>query len=76
MAGLEIRHVGRVAYADVTSSGESFDGGNEPGTLDRSLGDDTEPWALVKAWTWLVREGWRKRGLISPFAVPSGKAPE
>jgi hypothetical protein len=34
------------------------------------LEDDTEPWTLVKCWTWLLRVGWRKGGLISPFAVP------
>jgi REP element-mobilizing transposase RayT len=65
-----VRHIGHVAYADVTSSGESFDGWTEPVTVYRSLGDDTEPWTQVKAWTWLARTGWRKRGLISPFAVP------
>ena len=69
-----VRHIGRVAYVDVTSSGESFDGWTEPVTMYRSIGDDTEPWPQVKAWTWLAREGWRRRGLISPFAVP-GKKP-
>ena len=67
------RHIGHVAYVDVTSSGESFDGWNEEVTMYRSLGDDTEPWTLVKPWTWLARTGWRRRGLISPFAVPSAK---
>ena len=71
-----VKHIGHVAYVDVTTSGESFDGWTEPVTMFRSLGDDTEPWTQVKAWTWLAREGWRKRGLISPFAVPGGVAPE
>ena len=70
-----VRHIGHVAYSDVTSSGESFDGWTEPVTMYRSLGDDTEPWTQVRAWTWLARVGWRKRGLISPFAVPGGKPP-
>lgn len=67
-----VRHIGRVAYADVTSSGESFDGWSEPVTMFRSLGDDPESWPSVRPWTWLARTGWRKRGLISPFAVPGG----
>jgi REP element-mobilizing transposase RayT len=65
-----VRHIGRVAYVDVTSSGESFDGWSERVEMYRSLGDDKAPWPQVRAWTWLVRTGWRKRGLISPFAVP------
>jgi hypothetical protein len=69
-----VRHIGHVAYVDVTTSGESFDGWSEAVEMYRSLGDDTEPWPAVKAWTWLARTGWRRRGLISPFAVP-GKPP-
>jgi hypothetical protein len=65
-----VEHVGRVAYVDVTTSGESFDGWSEPVEMYRSLGDDKEPWKAVKSWTWLLRVGWRRRGLISPFAVP------
>jgi hypothetical protein len=65
-----IEHIGHVAYVDVTTSGESFDGWSEPVEVARSLGDDTEPWTAVKAWTWLLGVGWRRRGLISPFAVP------
>lgn len=68
-----VRHIGHVAYVDVTSSGEGFDGWSEPVTMFRSLADDTEPWTQVKAWTWLARTGWRKRGLISPFAVPGAR---
>ena len=65
-----VRHIGRVAYVDVTTSGEGFDGWTDPVEVFRSLGDDTEPWSKVEGWTWLLRMGWRKRGLISPFAVP------
>jgi REP element-mobilizing transposase RayT len=68
-----VRHVGRVAYVDLTTSGESFDGWSEPVEMYRSLDDDTEPWAPVKSWTWLLGVGWRKRGLISPFAVPGAR---
>ena len=69
------RHIGHVAYVDVTSSGESFDGWTEPVEMYRSLADDREPWTQVRAWTWLARAGWRTRGVISPFAVPGGKPP-
>jgi hypothetical protein len=68
-----VRHIGDpVAYVDATTSGEGFDGWSEPVTRYRSLldEDDTEPWMQVGCWTWLLRVGWRKRGLVSPFAVP------
>jgi REP element-mobilizing transposase RayT len=64
-------HIGdQVAYVDATTSGEGFDGWSEPVEPYRSLEDDTEPWTQVGCWTWLLRAGWRKRGLVSPFAVP------
>ena len=69
-----VRHIGHVAYVDVTSSGEGFEGWSEPVEMYRSLEDDRVPWPQVRAWTWLLRVGWRRRGLISPFAVPGGKA--
>ena len=59
-----------MAYVDASTSGEAFDGWSEPVEVYRSLDDDDEPWTAVKPWTWLRRVGWRKRGLISPFAVP------
>lgn len=65
-----VKHVGHVAYVDPTTSGEGFDGWSEPVEMYRSLDDDTEPWTQVKRWTWLLRVGWRRHGLISPFAVP------
>jgi hypothetical protein len=66
-----VRHIGdAVAYVDATTSGEWFDGWSEPVTRFRSLEDDTEPWTPVRCWTWLLRVGWRKRGLVSPFSVP------
>ena len=69
-----VRHIGHFAYVDATSSGESFDGWSEPVEVVRSLEDDGLSWPQVRAWTWLLRVGWRRRGLISPFAVP-GKKP-
>lgn len=68
-----VRHIGRVAYVDVTTSGEGFEGWSEPVEMYRSLGDDRVAWPQVRAWTWLLRVGWRRRGLISPFAVPGEK---
>jgi hypothetical protein len=65
-----VKHIGQVAYVDVTTSGDGFDGWSEPVEVYRSLGDDTEPWTAVRSWTWLLGVGWRRRGLISPFAVP------
>jgi hypothetical protein len=68
-----VRHVGHFAYADATSSGESFDGWSEPVEVVRRIEDDRLEWPQVRAWTWLLRVGWRRRGLISPFAVPGAK---
>ena len=65
-----VKHLGHFAYVDVTTSGEGFDGWSEPVEKVMSLEDDRVPWRPVKSWTWLLRVGWRKRGLISPFAVP------
>jgi REP element-mobilizing transposase RayT len=69
------RHIGDVAYVDATTSGEGFTGWSEPVERYSSLEDDRVPWTPVKCWTWLLRVGWRRRGLISPLAVP-GKKPK
>jgi REP element-mobilizing transposase RayT len=69
-----VRHIGdRVAYVDGTTSGEGFDGWSEPVDRYYAIDEDREVWTQVKAWTWLLRVGWRRRGLISPFAVPGGR---
>jgi hypothetical protein len=65
-----VPQIGQVAYVDVTTSGEGFDGWSAPVDRSRSLEDDTEPWTAVECRTWLLGKGWRRRGLISPFAEP------
>ena len=58
------------------SSGRYFDGWDMPewmrrshvGWLRREL-----PHHLRKPKTWLLREGWRRKGLVSVFFVPGGK---
>jgi hypothetical protein len=65
-----LRHIGHVAYVDATTSGEGFDGWSEPVERFRWIDEEPELWTQVRCWTWLLRVGWRKRGLISPFAVP------
>lgn len=56
--------------ADPWSSAASFDGCR--GSIEVCTFSDTEPWAPVRARTWLLRSGWRTRGgRISPWERPA-----
>ena len=53
---------------DPASSGRWFDGWRR-GTAQRPSGDEAP---VAAAHTWLLREGWRRLGLLDPLDVPGG----
>lgn len=55
----------RVVRIDSASSGRWFDGWRSAG-LSRAH----DPPAVARPWTWLLRTGWRKAGLIDPAEIP------
>lgn len=60
------RVIGEGAFADPYSSAASFDGfARTPTTFETP-----DPWPWVEPRTWLLRVGWRRRGLIDPSDVP------
>lgn len=54
---------------DVASSGQVFDGWKEAAARAERIPEDTYL-PVVAARTWLLRSGWRTRGLISATTVP------
>ena len=60
------RIIGDCCFADPKSSAATFDGfAREPFVVDDPL-----RWEHVVPRTWLLRVGWRRRGLIDPVDVP------
>jgi REP element-mobilizing transposase RayT len=59
----------RGTLIDPYSSGRGFDGWNRP--IDRRIKPDDELIPVKFADTWLLTDGWRRRGLISPWERPS-----
>ena len=70
-------HHGRKAVGPESfSSGRYFDGWDMPEWMLARFPDWLAaelPPHLRKAKTWLLREGWRRKGLISVFLVPGGR---
>lgn len=70
------RCLGRAQGIDPASSGRWFDGWRER-EIDSGLGQsvsrlrDSRP-PVERPETWLLREGWRRHGLLSPHEVPGG----
>jgi REP element-mobilizing transposase RayT len=60
------RVIGDRNFADPYSSAATFDGfDREPAVFD-----DPQRWPRVPPRTWLLRTGWRKRGLLDPAELP------
>jgi len=62
-----IRHFGDRALADPFTSAPSFDG--FAGRVH--VFPEKQPWPRVRPRTWLLRVGWRHRGLIDPTEPPT-----
>jgi REP element-mobilizing transposase RayT len=63
----------RTWLVDPFSSGCSFTGWKQQQTITWRLPETYEPLVVWRPRTWLLREGWRKHGLIDCFEVPSKK---
>jgi hypothetical protein len=61
------RALPRVSAIDPASSGRWFEG------WARAPEPSTDPPAVALARTWLLRTGWRRRGLIHPDEIPRGE---
>jgi hypothetical protein len=59
------RGLGEATRIDPASSGRWFDGWRSPPVLR-----PRDPPTVAAAHTWLLRVGWRRRGLIDPSEVP------
>jgi len=57
------------AWLDPCSSAGVFDGWSRHCSFPPGYGDE-DPASTARAETWLLREGWRRHGEISPDAVP------
>ena len=65
------RVLGDRNFADPFSSAATFDGfTHAPATFD-----DAHRWPWVKPRTWLLRVGWRRRGLLDPADAPAPTRP-
>ncbi|HTM20535.1 MAG TPA: hypothetical protein VL172_08510, partial [Kofleriaceae bacterium] len=60
---------GRRQVVDLFSSGQSFDGWKV--AIDRRVRDWEDTLPVKFADTWLLNQGWRRRGLISPWERPA-----
>ncbi len=56
---------------DPFSSGKGFDGWDRP--VDRRIRPDDELVPIILPHTWLLSDGWRRHGRISPWAVPGAR---
>jgi len=61
------RVIGDRNFADPFSSAATFDGFTRP----PAVFDAPQPWSRVSPRTWLLRLGWRRRGLIDPAEAPT-----
>ena len=61
------RVIGDRNFADPFSSAATFDGFTRP----PAVFDEPQPWSRVSPRTWLLRLGWRRRGLIDPAEAPT-----
>jgi REP element-mobilizing transposase RayT len=61
---------GVAAWIDPCSSGAEFDGWSQPCSLPPGYKDSGGIVATASPGTWLLRVGWKRAGLLSPFDVP------
>ena len=67
----KLRRLSGAVRIDPASSGRWFDGWKRVARVEPAS-DQARPPPVARPHTWLLRIGWRRRGLIDPADVPGG----